>query len=97
MWLGEVGGAGPAARRLDLGKSGVHRLLATLVAEGLVEQDPRTGGYRLGIVVFELSWGLLGDVLGRKKLLYAGAALSVVGSVLAALAPTTEMMTIPIQ
>lgn len=47
-------GVSELARRLDLGKSGVHRLLATLVAEGLVEQDPRTGGYRLGIVVFEL-------------------------------------------
>jgi DNA-binding IclR family transcriptional regulator len=32
----------------------VHRLLATLVAEGLVEQDPHSGGYRLGIVVYEL-------------------------------------------
>ena len=36
------------ARRLGLGKSNVHRLLTTLVAEGLVEQDPHTGGYRLG-------------------------------------------------
>ncbi|RAN76731.1 MFS transporter [Bacillus sp. SRB_336] len=50
------------------------------------------GMFLMGIVVFELSWGLLGDLFGRKKLLYAGAALSVVGSVLAALAPTTGMM-----
>ncbi|MFF2243761.1 MFS transporter [Arthrobacter sp. NPDC058130] len=50
------------------------------------------GMFLMGIVVFELSWGLLGDLFGRKKLLYAGAALSVVGSVLAVLAPTTEMM-----
>lgn len=50
------------------------------------------GMFLMGIVVFELSWGLLGDLFGRKKLLYAGAALSVVGSVMAALAPTTEMM-----
>jgi IclR family transcriptional regulator, KDG regulon repressor len=47
-------GVSELARRLGLGKSGVHRLLTTLVAEGLVEQDPRTGGYRLGIVMFEL-------------------------------------------
>jgi len=32
----------------------VHRMLTTLAAEGLIEQDPRTGGYRLGIVMFEL-------------------------------------------
>lgn len=50
------------------------------------------GMFLMGIVVFELSWGLLGDMFGRKKLLYAGAAVSVVGSVLAALAQTTEMM-----
>lgn len=47
-------GVSELARRLDLGKSGVHRLLTTLVEEGLVEQDARTGGYRLGIVMFEL-------------------------------------------
>lgn len=47
-------GVSELARRLDLGKSNVHRLLSTLVAEGLVEQDARTGGYRLGIVMFEL-------------------------------------------
>ncbi|MGE3286292.1 MAG: IclR family transcriptional regulator [Pseudonocardia sp.] len=47
-------GVSELARRLGLGKSAVHRLLTTLLAEGLVEQDPRTGGYRLGIVMFEL-------------------------------------------
>ena len=50
------------------------------------------GMFLMGIVVFELSWGLLGDLFGRKKLLYIGAGVSIVGSVLAALAPTTEMM-----
>jgi IclR family transcriptional regulator, KDG regulon repressor len=47
-------GVSELARRLDLAKSTVHRLLTTLAAEGLIEQDPVTGGYRLGIVVFEL-------------------------------------------
>ncbi len=47
-------GVSELARRLELGKSTVHRLLTTLAAEGLIEQDRATGGYRLGIVVFEL-------------------------------------------
>jgi IclR family KDG regulon transcriptional repressor len=46
-------GVSDLARRLDLAKSTVHRLLTTLAAEGLIEQVP-AGGYRLGIVVFEL-------------------------------------------
>ncbi|WP_164204976.1 MFS transporter [[Micrococcus luteus] ATCC 49442] len=50
------------------------------------------GMFLMGIVVFELSWGLLGDMFGRKKLLYVGAAVSVAGSVLAVLAQTTEVM-----
>lgn len=50
----EALGVSELARRLGLGKSNVHRLLSTLVAEGLVEQDALTGGYRLGIVMFEL-------------------------------------------
>lgn len=47
-------GVSELARRLGLGKSTVHRLLTTLAAEGLVQQGPRTDGYRLGIVMFEL-------------------------------------------
>ncbi len=47
-------GVSELARRLGLGKSTVHRLLTTLASEGLIEQDPTTGGYRLGLVVFEL-------------------------------------------
>lgn len=47
-------GVSELSRRLGIGKSNVHRLLTTLANEGLVEQDPRTGGYRLGIVVYEL-------------------------------------------
>ncbi|KAD3633009.1 MFS transporter [Arthrobacter yangruifuii] len=50
------------------------------------------GIFMIGVVVFELSWGLLGDLFGRKKLLYVGAGLSIAGSVLAGLAPTTGVM-----
>ena len=47
-------GVAELSRRLGLGKSSVHRLLTTLLQEGLVEQDGRTGRYRLGIIMFEL-------------------------------------------
>jgi len=47
-------GVSDLARRLGLGKSTVHRLLTTLAAEGLIERDEESGGYRLGLVVFEL-------------------------------------------
>lgn len=42
------------SRRLGLSKSTVHLLLATLVAEGLVEQSPSTGKYRLTLALFNL-------------------------------------------
>src|SRR6202044_1119733 len=54
-------GVSELARRLGLGKSTVHRMLTTLVAEGLIEQNPRTGGSRLGIVMFELGGAGRGD------------------------------------
>jgi len=38
---------GTIAERLDLPKSGAHRLLSTLVEHGWVEQDAETGFYRL--------------------------------------------------
>jgi DNA-binding IclR family transcriptional regulator len=45
---------GEIAERVGLPKSSVHRLLATLVAHQLVERDPETRRYRLGIRLFEL-------------------------------------------
>lgn len=42
------------ARRLDLGKSTTHRLVRTLEAERLLEQNRRTGKYRLGLALYEL-------------------------------------------
>lgn len=47
-------GLSELARRLGLGKSRVHRLLATLVSEHLIEQNPLTGKYRLSIKLYEL-------------------------------------------
>jgi IclR family KDG regulon transcriptional repressor len=47
-------GVSELSRRLGLGKSTVHRLLTTLAAEHLIEFNPRTGRYRLGIKLYEL-------------------------------------------
>ena len=42
------------ARRLNLSKAGVHHLLATLLAERMIERDPVSRRYRLSIKMFEL-------------------------------------------
>lgn len=47
-------GVSELSRRLGLGKSTTHRLVATLEAERLLEQDPQTGKYRLGLALYEL-------------------------------------------
>ncbi len=46
----------------------------------------------IAIVVFELTFGVLGDLFGRKKLLYAGAAFIFVGTLVAGFATTTGIM-----
>ncbi len=43
------------SRKLELGKSTTHRLLSTLVEEGMLEQNAETGRYRLGLAVFDLA------------------------------------------
>ena len=47
-------GISELARRLGVAKSTVHRLAVTLVADGMLEQNPDTGKYRLGIALFRL-------------------------------------------
>ena len=47
-------GISELSRRLGVAKSTVHRLAATLTAEGLLEQDRETEKYRLGIALFRL-------------------------------------------
>lgn len=42
------------SRKVGLGKSTVHRLLASLVTKGLVAQNPATSGYSLGPGFFRL-------------------------------------------
>ena len=42
------------AKRLGVAKSTVHRLVTTLVAEGMLEQNRETDKYRLGVALFGL-------------------------------------------
>jgi IclR family transcriptional regulator, KDG regulon repressor len=47
-------GVSTLAKRLGMAKSTVHRLATTLVSEGMLEQNPENGKYRLGIALFGL-------------------------------------------
>jgi DNA-binding IclR family transcriptional regulator len=47
-------GISDLAKRRGVAKSTVHRLAVTLVADGMLEQSPDTGKYRLGIALFRL-------------------------------------------
>lgn len=47
-------GISSLARELRVAKSTAHRLAVTLATEGFLEQNPETGGYRLGLALFEL-------------------------------------------
>jgi IclR family KDG regulon transcriptional repressor len=57
-------GISELARRLGVAKSTVHRLAVTLVADGMLEQNPDTGKYRLGIALFRL-----GSLVRRRMIL----------------------------
>jgi DNA-binding IclR family transcriptional regulator len=48
-------GVSELARKLTLHKNNVFRLLATLETRGFVEQNKRTGNYRLGLKTFEVA------------------------------------------
>ncbi len=47
-------GVADLSKHLGISTSTVHRLLSTLTDEGLLDQDPRSGRYRLGLSVFDL-------------------------------------------
>lgn len=47
-------GISDLAKHLGLAKSTAHRLAATLVEEGMLEQNAQDGKYRLGLALFEL-------------------------------------------
>lgn len=54
-------GISDLSKRLVLPKSTVHRLATTLIDAGMLEQNPDTGRYRLGLAIFEL-----GSLVRRK-------------------------------
>jgi len=54
------------SRQMDINKSSVHRILATLVQYGYVEQDNETSRYKLGYKFLELSSKLLESIDLRK-------------------------------
>ncbi|WP_406141875.1 MFS transporter [Streptomyces sp. NBC_01089] len=68
---------------------------------GLLQEDLHTHGSQLtwitaafmvAVVCFEFTFGVLGDLFGRKKLITAGAALVAAGSVVAAVAPSVHVL-----
>ena len=51
-----------------------------------------TTAFMIPVVVFELTFGVLGDLYGRRRLLFGGAALVVAGSIVSALAPIVQVL-----
>jgi len=47
-------GISEMARRLNLYKSTVHRVVSTLEHKGILEQNPRSGKYKLGLKLYKL-------------------------------------------
>ncbi|BFO18733.1 hypothetical protein SHKM778_51210 [Streptomyces sp. KM77-8] len=68
---------------------------------GLLQQDLNTHGsqltwitaaFMIAVVCFEFTFGVLGDLFGRRRLVVAGTALIVAGSTVAALAPDVQVL-----
>lgn len=51
-----------------------------------------TAAFMIAVVVFELTFGVLGDLFGRRKLQAAGGVVVVAGSVVCALAPNVHVL-----
>ncbi|MFD8570156.1 MFS transporter [Streptomyces sp. NPDC059639] len=68
---------------------------------GLLQEDLNTHGSQLtwitaafmvAVVCFEFTFGVLGDLFGRRRLVVTGTLLLATGSVVAALAPTVQVL-----
>ncbi|MEU1213411.1 MFS transporter [Streptomyces sp. NPDC005790] len=68
---------------------------------GLLQQDLSTHGsqltwitaaFMIAVVCFEFTFGVLGDLFGRRKLVVGGTLLVAAGSTVAALAPTVQVL-----
>ncbi len=101
------GGLGSAAQALALATLCAVLFLTfldnTIVSVGLanVQCDLHAGvtslqwvvnGYALTFAGFMLAAGMLGDILGRKKIMLAGVAVFCAGSVVAAVAPNVDWL-----
>lgn len=51
-----------------------------------------TAAFMIPVVVFELTFGVLGDTFGHRKLVVGGSLLVLVGSAICAIAPQVEVM-----
>lgn len=51
-----------------------------------------TAAFMIPVVVFELTFGLLGDKFGHRKLVVGGSVLLIAGSLIAAISPTVQIM-----
>lgn len=51
-----------------------------------------SAAFMLPVVVFELTFGMLGDKFGQRKLTIIGAATLLIGSLICALAPTVQVL-----
>lgn len=57
------------AKRVEMYKSTVHRLLTTMMRHGAVEQDAETGRYKLGYGLLDLGMRLLSSIDLRREAL----------------------------
>jgi EmrB/QacA subfamily drug resistance transporter len=51
-----------------------------------------TAAFMIAVVVFELTFGVLGDLFGRRRLQAAGGLVLVLGSIVSAAAPTVQVL-----
>ena len=66
--------------------------IQSTLAAGVQDLQWIVDGYMLAFAVFMLSGGTLGDILGRKKVMLTGVSLFIVGSAVAMLANSVDLL-----